>query len=698
MTAYWISGPTRSGKTARLIGHLDAWGSAQADGLSGQSFLVFALNGDTRIRLAERIASELQGRYLIQTTTPAGFVQDEVTLFWPLLVQRLSLNVQFPLLLRPENEQDLASRLWDSRIATGQLAVQGWLPTQLVRRMLDFLQLAAAAAIPTSDLQVLLPEGMPAGFASAEQWQAIAGAILEWRDWCLQRGIVTYGIMTELYWQHLLPQADYRDRLQQRFCGVLADDLDEYPAVARQWFEAFRQQAIPSAYTWNETGKVRLGLGADPEQLSELAVDCEVESLPPQPNSLAYTWADPIVEWVQDPLAMPEPVEAMQTLRHTSRAEILRATAEAVAAAIQQYQVNPGEIAIIAPGLDAIARYTLTEILSNQGIPVASLNDQRPLSSSPVVRALLTLLTLIYPGLGRLCDRDSVAEMLVVLSQAPRFPDQNWLDSLQIDPIRAQLIADHCFASDIEHPHLLPADRFPRWDRLGYRATQSYEALLGWIENQQQQRQRRLIPNFVSLLDRAIQQFLWGGSSLPYDQLVALRELMETAQRYWEIDQRLQLFERVAPRRSGGDRPELVGRFIQLLEQGTVSANPFPVQSADPSATGVIIATVFQYRTQRLCHRWQFWLDAGSPRWLTGTDALFGFPLFLSSYQGRPWTTDFIERLHQERLERILRDLLGRVEEKVFLCHSDLAVSGQEQLGPLLSLINVAETASEAVI
>ncbi len=74
-------------------------------------------------------------------------------------------------------------------------------------------------------------------------------------------------------------------------------------------------------------------------------------------------------------------------------------------------------------------------------------------------------------------------------------------------------------------------------------------------------------------------------------------------------------------------------------------------------------------------------------RWLTGTDNLFGFPIFLQSYGGRPWRTDEIEALHRDRLERILRDLLGRTTEQVILCQSDLAVSGQEQVGPLLPLV-----------
>jgi hypothetical protein len=192
----------------------------------------------------------------------------------------------------------------------------------------------------------------------------------------------------------------------------------------------------------------------------------------------------------------------------------------------------------------------------------------------------------------------------------------------------------------------------------------------------------------VGFLDRAIQTFYYGGNHLPVDQLTALRELMETAQHYWTVDDRLRQVELTLGNPSSEDSRSSIAAFIALIRQGTVTANPFPVESADPSQTGVTIATVFQYRLQRLSHRWHFWLDAGSPRWLTGTDNLFGFPIFLGAYGGRPWRADDIETLHAERLERIVRDLLGRVTERVILCHSDLAVSGQEQTGPLLPLIS----------
>jgi hypothetical protein len=238
---------------------------------------------------------------------------------------------------------------------------------------------------------------------------------------------------------------------------------------------------------------------------------------------------------------------------------------------------------------------------------------------------------------------------------------------------------------DTDHPHLLAATSFPRWDRLGYRASQTYAEILQWIETQKDQQQQRLIPNPVVLLDRAIQRFLYGGSHLPYDQLAALRELMETAQHYWEVDTRLRQSDRLESPTS-----TTVGQFIQLLRNGTITADPYPARLLGLAPPAVTIATIFQYRSNRRSHRWQFWLDAGSALWLTGGGALFGAPLFLREWSGRTWTTADALEFDQKRLQRQILDLSCRVGDRIYLCHSDLATSGQEQNGPLLTLVNAA--------
>lgn len=680
MGSIWITGPTRSGKTQQLIDWL-----LQQTATAECPWLVFAANGDNRMALAQRLAAAVQDQVPYTTTTPAGFIQSEVILFWPLLVESLALTAQFPLKLRPENEQLLALQLWEPLLAE-ELRVEGWSESQMVRRALDLLQLSASAGIPAEEITQRMRQGMVQ--VPADVWEAMGTALLQWRAWCLKRGLLTYGVMTELYWRHLLPLSQYQAQLLKRFAGTAADDVDEYSAIALPLFQVFKAADFPQAFTYNPSGQVRLGVGADPAATLALAKDCRRVQLPhTNIDSLGYAMVDDIVQWVQDPLAVPELPKQVQLITVTTRGKMLRQTADLLADAIHRDVVAPSDIAVIAPGLDAIARYSLIEILSKQGIVVASLKDQRPLNSSPFVRALLTLLALIYPGLGRLINRDGVAEMLVVLSQTPETEASlPWFDLTQIDPVRSELIADHCFVPDIEHPRLLAVENFPRWDRLGYQATDAYNRTLNWLTEQKQQ-QRRYPISPVIMLDRAVQYFLWRGNYLPTDQLSALRELMETAQYFWEVEQRLDLYGGMP----GENSLSTVGRFIQLLQRGTVSANPYPAKSLDGERQGVTLATVFQYRAQRLTHRWQFWLDAGSPRWLTGRDELFGAEIFLSDWPERPVTALDTETMHEARLERILRDLLGRTTERLYLCHSELALNGQEQMGPLLGLVSAAE-------
>jgi len=749
----WIVGTSRSGKTTRLVEQFCSWvkpkntyiesfytknqGREKADNVSKFLYLkptepgvlVLAANDDNRRELGDKIVTSTSGKYPVRGKTPLGFFQDEVILFWPLLINSLNLKAQFPVRLRPETEQELATKLWRSQLDEEILRLAGVNESRLVRRILDLFQLAAYSGTPCEDIAQILARGLGENSTNLEP-EFLASLLLDWRNWCLERGLLTYGMITELYSQHLLSDRNYQKHLTKRYQAILADDVDDYPGVARLLFELLLDQGAVGAFSYNPDGAVRLGLGADPNYLEGLAERCRVETLTgPPPESLGQQLATQMVELVTEsvmPLSLPEIVHSIQT---TSRAQLLRLTAQVIANAIQSGQVEPEEVAIIAPGLDAIARYTLVEILVKQNIPVESLNDQRPLISSPVIRALLTMLALVYPGLGRLVDRDAVAEMLVVLSRKQQPSENSPLPTpnsslltlhsaiTDIDPVRAGLIADYCFVPHPDRPNLLPVSTFERWDRIGYAATTAYNEILQWLEQQRSQQEQRLIPSPISLLDRAIQRFLWNGSNLPYEQLAALRELLETAQHYWEIETRLRQASSgrvedagtwghgdaessfpVSPRlpvsvSSSASSTATIIEFIQLLRRGTITANPYPVRPIGGARKAVTLATIFQYRSSRRSHRWHFWLDAGSPLWAKGGAAtLFGAPFFLRDRLGEPWTAENEKLAEQQRLRRILADLLSRVSKRVYLCHSDLAVSGQEQLGPLLPLVNACVT------
>jgi hypothetical protein len=705
---FWVTGSVQSGKTTALIAQLEQWSreryaapndlgtQEKLSETQGQTLLVFAANADNRGVLMGRIASKIKGRSNITSTTPLAFFEAEVQLFWPLVIGQLDLRGYFPYRLRPETEQALACRLWGAEAIAQLRQFEGVSADRWVRRILDLIQLAASSGTPLTAILALTqadstPIKLPTPIADLVQRLA-----LQWRNWCLTRGVLTYGLITDLYWQYVLPHATYRAQMPQRFGAIAADDVENYPAIARTFFETVLDLGLPSLFTYSELGGIRDGLGADSAYLLGLKQRCTEIVLPIAPG-LAEAAQTPIAEIprvLQQANTHQQP--AFYALKATSRIELLQTVAQQVADAIQQGEVLPQEVAIIGPGLDPLARYGIIETLQRAGISVESLRDQRPIQSTALVRSLLTLLALVYPGLGHLLETEQIAEMLVVLtSNGGSTPASKPVNT--IDPIRAGLLADFCFRPHPDSPELLPIEVYARWDRLGYSAATAYETLRQWIAQQQgtlrggvdaaakDYSAAYLTLSPVFILDRAIQTFVMTRP-VSVDRLAVLRELMETAQHYWDVDTRLRKMEPTWPTLS-----ETVSDFIQLLHRGVVTANPYPTTIAQQSRPAVILATTFQYLNAHLNHRWQFWLDAGSQLWqYSGDFELWGAALFLKANAENLSLSETQLQQTNQLFRNSLLNVLGRVNDRVYLCHSELAINGQPQVGPLIPWVDFA--------
>ncbi len=676
MPNLWIKGDSLSGKTNFLVQQFCEW--AEQDFANhanpqarSQTVLVLAVDATARKTLSDRLSLSTHGKYPVTSATPLSFFRDQVLLFFPLLMEILNLKAQFPILLRVENEQELATQVWAERFNSG-LNMAGVSPNRLVRRLLDIYLLAAYSGKNLEDIPQILSQGIepiipveflddpePALVINQELWQHVGIALTDWQEFCWQNGLLTYGVITELFGKYLLPHPQYQASLRQKYHYLLIDDTDEYPAIAGNLCSLLLDQGAQGVFSFNPNGSARLGLGADPEYWQQnVESRCEIIDLPPCSGTLAETALEPVMAVVERNLGL-EQIEGFLIIETISRGKLLRNLGDFIGDAIASGQIKPSQIAIIAPGLDNIANYALTEILSKKQISVISLNDQRPLAASSQVRSLLTLLALVYPNLGHLISPDQVAEMLVNFDQA-------------IDPVRASMLSDRCFLPHPSAPKLLPSHTHSEWQRLGYEVSQAYEQIRAWI-NAQSNRTAPLL-----LLDRTIQTFLSPGA-LVYEKLANLQELMETAQYYWNIGYRL-----------GWQESVILERFINLISQGIVTANPYAPNLPEESVT---LATIYQYRMAHTQHRWQFWLDTGSILWKKGGAAtLYAAPLFLQNWKGVPWTITEENEEDRLRLQRLLKDLLSRTQARIYLCYSELNTSGQIQMGELLALKDIASS------
>jgi hypothetical protein len=504
----------------------------------------------------------------------------------------------------------------------------------------------------------------------AELTETVGELLEKWRLWCLAKGFLTYGIIYDLYWQYLLPNEQYQRHLTETYGALFADDVQDYPAIAKDLCSVLLAAELPAVFTENPEGRIRLGLNADPDSLAELAGGCELLELPPINGLGVAPLLQAQLEQPSLTAVLPDNIVSIQTI---SRAQLLEKAIAQIRLLLEDPDITPADIAIIAPGLDEVARYTLIETLAQHNIPVEPLQEQRPLYSSPWGRSPLTLLAFIYPGCGRLIQSGEVAELLMMLSQTSA-------GNSLIDPVRAGLLVDYCYQPDPHQPQLLPAKTMPRCDRLGYQVTTAYEEIRAWIEQAQQEAEPSDL-GILRTLNHALETFYLRLPGLRYEQMATLRELTETCQHFFAGDRRLH------PESEATDAP--LRELLQLIQSETVTANPRPTSLFyRPQQNAIILATIFQYRSARLHHNYQFWLDAGSRLWEKGGAAtLFAYGLFQRHWDGEAWSPTTEITLNQQRLRQIIHDLVARTDQQIYLCHSDLGINGAEQLGPLYSLV-----------
>ncbi|URR35604.1 hypothetical protein NBE99_00215 [Thermosynechococcus sp. HN-54] len=659
----WISGGSRSGKTYALVREFAEWlhegqDTSQSVIPRERSLLFLTDTVEGRQAIQREIQSQLGSGYAPYIATPVGFMQDEVEHFWPLLVQVGAVHPHPPLHLPPETELVWAQRLWQPWLEKNTFAVLSENRDRATRHLLDIFQLAAFARLSLDDLPQLIWDQqleMP-----SETVGAIVSVLKQWQSWCTAHSLLTYGITTDLFGRVLLDHPRYQTSLGQRFQCLFADNTHNYPAVMADLLERLKEQGIKIVLTYQPVGAVRLGLGADPNAFLSLKNQATVTERPHCSETIfgkTNLQAEIQARLMTPQSTLPEKITAIQT---TSRMQLLQEVVETIATAVHQGIVQPTEIAILAPGLDSIARYVLSTELKKRGIPLVIFNEQRPLIQSPHVRALLTLLIFVYPRTGIYPEATAVAEMLTVFR--PR----------EIDPVRAGLLSHYCFQPDLEQPQLLPATQYRHWDRFGHRATAAYEDFRHWLRNLDPQQ----LP--VYLLEAAIQRYLWP-QNLTTSELTPLRSLLESTAAYWQIYDHL-------PEHRATPTAERLREWIYLLRRGTVTADPAPPLR---QSQGVLLATTFQYRSAQLAHRWHFWLDVGSPRWQEGgLQCLWQAPIFLR--QGAASPSARLWQLESERLAHLLVDLCSRVSDRLYLCHSDLAANGREQEGSLSIWVDLA--------
>jgi hypothetical protein len=340
------------------------------------------------------------------------------------------------------------------------------------------------------------------------------------------------------------------------------------------------------------------------------------------------------------------------------------------------------EIAIIAPFVEDVLRFELSERLKAHGLGLRSLRPSRPLFDHPAVRSALALAKCAYPEWRVAPSAGELARALSIAIGG-------------LDLVRAQLLADQIARVGLRGG-MPEIDDAAMWARVGMRFREPYHELAAWLRQWQESSGpldlfwQRL---FTELLSRP--RF---GLDEDMGAAAALARLIKSARNFREVFvargltprripwEQLEAFQSRESAQARADS-DLAFVYATQLPEGMLAAQHRLDEAQD--GEGVLLAPMYAYLTNDLRSRVHIWLDVQSMGWQERIFQPLTHPYVLARGWDRDtaWTdTDEIDRA-RAMMSRVLRGLAFRCDERIVLASSQLTISGQEESGWLARAI-----------
>jgi len=638
----------------------------------------------------------------VEIVTFYSLAQRSVNLFWPLIAREAGFRFpdQEPVFLTIETTQYFMWRLVEPLIAH-----EGYFSNLVIRRgrllsqLIDNLNKSALVGFDHTDIYRRLKGAWPGDAEGVNSFWQAQDCATRFRQYCLEHNVLDFSLTTELYHRHLLPHPVYQRYFRARYRHLLVDNLEENVPVAHDLVSWAMQQCRSTVLAYDEGGGHRVFLGADARGALELGERC----------SDKLTMQE-LMEPTAHPLALASTVCralrldcASQQAEGSSRRAILgqgpaegkfwismvRWVAEQVAKLVSE-GTAPNEIAIIAPYVNEVMRFTIHEELARQGVPLYLLRPSTPFRQNPVIRALLTLAVLAHPrwqaatpGGPKPPPVEDVSLMLEVCLEG-------------LDPIRARHLAGaalpvhECTLRDLsgatggavkEGGHG-QEDLGRLWETVGYHVRQRYETLRVWLETYAAAEPDPLDIFLSRLFGDILSQPGYGFSSNP-ERARAYGRLVESALKFRSA---VMLDETTA--RPGLTEQDVAREYVQLI-LGDIASAEYLLDWPAQDQGAVILATAYAYLTRDLRSQVQFWIDLGSDGWWNRPYQPLTHPHVLSRHWpvGQVWTDVDEDRSKREALGRVIQGLAARCTRGIYLATSELGLAGDEQTGRLQRIV-----------
>jgi hypothetical protein len=646
-----ILGATGAGKTTSLMRRYYDW---IHQGARTDQVLVLTAGAAHTSFWRKNLKLETHGP--IEAHSFFGFIQRELNLHWA-PVQAAAPTLKH--WVRPEFlNVEIAHHLMRGLVEKAEIEFSHLVkasPQRIAIQIASNLStVAAASGLSPGEMARRLQESDRQGQDRSRVYELVHALLEEFREKCLDAGILDYGLSLHLFTGVLMQHPPYLEHLRQRYRFLLVDDLDETVPAEQDFLAALKGEMAETVFAFGTDGGHSSFMGADPgSAMQRFGPGAEQVELSGSHTCSAENFA--FGEAIRRRIAGEKPSRRFVSVVEDHimadlRGEMVTQVVERIAALVDR-GVPPGEIAVLTPHVDKALEVTARQVLGGRPRPIAvqNLSLSRRLVDEPYARAIITLAGLVHPHWK--IPRDSAGSFSNAMHLL-----------LKLDPVRASILGDAVWRAD-DLPDL---DASGLRRRVGFERAEAYEFLRNWVH--EARRKEWGTDEFAQAVVAEVMAPLIGD--LQPAQLHACQQLLVSAHRF------RQAMERFGDGAYGTE-------YIKMLTEGTVAAEP--LEAYDPARDAVTLATPFAYLTARLTSQYQIWVDLSSDGWYPSDVKELANPHVLSRHweEGNRWSDRLNNRYRQANAARTAQALVRRCRGRILLAECALTAWGQEQEGGL---------------
>lgn len=602
--------------------------------------------------------------------TLGGLARRMCELFWPLVSDRAGFKNpdQPPVFLTLETAQYYMARLVRPKLDEGFFESITIDRNRLYSQIIDNLNKSAVVGFDYREIADRLSAawtGDPARRRVHADAQACATLF---REYCLEHNLLDFSLQFEIFANLLWPEPMVRDHLTRTYRHLIYDNVEEDGPrahdILREWMPDFDSALL----IYDEGAGYRYFLGGDPVTGESLADTCD-EVVTMNASFVMSEYIEGLSNSLNTAITrLPADgihgtFDIADILAKRYYPELLDAVVVHTSYLLSDTLLSPSDIVILAPYLSDSLRFAITHRLEQEKIPWRTHRPSRSLRDEPASQALLTLAALAHPDWNLRPSRFDAAYAFMF--------------ALGTDLVRAQLLAEIVYRPKDLRLSTFEEIKPEMQERVTYTLGERYTALRNWLMFYREGDPLPLDHFLRKLFGEILSQPDFGFHA-NLDAVKVAASLIESVQKF------RQALEPQSPV-TNFQLPDLGKEYLSMLQDGVIAAQYLESWKSE-SDDAVLIAPAHTFLMMNRPVTVQFWLDPGSNGWVERLAQPLTQPYVLSRGwdPAQSWGDADEVQAETESLARLVRGLLSRCREKVYLAIPELGETGFEQRGTLL--------------